>query len=100
MRNVDMFETLQESKSTAVVAEALDSLAQEDKAQITKNQILSGGLADWAMQLRKLYYPREADELLGYVRAFLSMEKQAADMPKFDSIDSYLHYRDVNCGTM
>jgi hypothetical protein len=100
MSNVDMFETLKESHSTAVVAEALASLAQEDKAQITKKQILSGGLADWAMQLRKLYPKDSADELLGYIRAFLSMEKQAADTPKFDSIESYLHYRDVNCGTM
>ena len=94
-----MFETLQESKSTAVVAKALDSLAEEDRAQIVKKHILSGGMADWATQLRQ-FIPREADELLGYVRAFLSMEGQAANPPKFDSIESYLQYRCMNGGTL
>ena len=99
MRNVDMFETLQESKSTAVVANALDSLAEEDKTRIVKKQILSGGLADWMLQLRQ-FFPQEADELIDYMRGFYSVKAQAETPPKFDSIESYLHYRRANCGAM
>ena len=94
-----MFETLKESKSTVVVQTALDSLEREHKAGIVKKQILSGGLTDWAIKLKQLF-PQEADELLGLVRAFLSVEEQAAETPQFDSIESYLHYRHGNCGTM
>ena len=93
-----MFDTLQESKSAAVLEKALDSITEEDKAQI-KKQILSGGLADWMLQLRQ-FFPQEADGLLGQVRDFLSREEQAANPPKFDSIESYLHYRRLNAGTM
>jgi hypothetical protein len=94
-----MFETLQESTSTVVLAKALDSLAGEDKVQSIKQQILSGGLAEWAMQLRQLF-PQDADKLLDCVRAFLSVEEQAAETPHFDSIASYLQYRHRNCGSM
>jgi hypothetical protein len=94
-----MFETLQESKSTAVVEKGLESLAGEDKARIMKKQILSGGLADWAMQVRQLF-PKEADKLLGDVRTFFSVEEQAAETPQFDSIESYLQYRIANSGGM
>jgi hypothetical protein len=94
-----MFETLKESKSTAVLENALDSLAGKDKAQVTKKQILSGGLADWTKQLKQLF-PQEADELLGSVREFLTVEAQAAETPQFNSIESYLRYRDTNLGAM
>jgi hypothetical protein len=91
-----MFETLLPLKSAVVVAEALDSLAGEDKPQVTKNQILSGGLADWAIRLKQLF-PKEADKLLGYMRDFYSVKAQAETPPKFDSIESYLQYRHANC---
>jgi hypothetical protein len=94
-----MFETLLPSKCAGVVAEALDSLSGEDKTQIIKKQILSGGLADWAMHLRQLF-PKEADELIDYMRGFYSVKAQAETPPKFDSIERYLHYRHANCGAM
>jgi hypothetical protein len=96
MRAVDMFETLQESESHAVVAEVLDSLAAEDNAQIIEKQIISGGLAAWAMHTRQLF-PKEADELIDAVRSFYSVKEQA-ETPKFDSIEHYLHHRRANCG--
>ena len=91
-----MFDSLQESKSAAALEKALDSLTQEDKAQI-KKQILSGGLADWLMHLRQLF-PKEAEELADYVRGFYTVKEQA-EIPRFDSIEHYLHHRRMNCGS-
>jgi hypothetical protein len=98
MRILDMFETLQESKSAIVVAKVLDSLSGEDKAQFKQKQIFSGALADWALRLSQLF-PKEADELIGYVRGFFTVKEQA-ETPKFDSIENYLRHRHANCGAM